>query len=52
MVIAQDQMNIPEDIRPFNTPKNPFARSQLWKSQEQLAIEKTMEDPNWKLPVA
>lgn len=38
MVIAQDQMNIPEDIRPFNTPRNPFARKELWKSQEQIAI--------------
>lgn len=50
MVIAQDQVNLPEDIRPFNTPKNPYARSELWKSQEQLALEKNMEDPNWKLP--
>lgn len=50
MVIARDQMNIPEDIRPFNTPRNPFARSELYKSQEQIALEKRMLDPNWKLP--
>lgn len=31
--IAQDQMNIPEDIRPFGTPRNPFCRSYLWKPQ-------------------
>lgn len=51
MVIAQDQMNIPEDIRPFNTPRNPHARSELWKSQEQLQIEKEMHQPEWKLPL-
>lgn len=50
LVIAADQFNIPEDIRPFNTPKNPNARKELWKSQEQLQIEKQMEDPEWKLP--
>ena len=33
MVITTDQMNIPEDIRPFATPKNPFANKQLWKPQ-------------------
>ena len=50
MVIATDQMNIPEDIRPFNTPRHPNARKQLWKSQEQLQLEKDMENPDWKLP--
>lgn len=48
--IATDQMNIQEDIRPFGTTKNPYARSELWKSQEQLALEKEMLDPAWKLP--
>jgi len=33
MVIAVDQMNIPEDIRPFDTGRNPHARAELWKSQ-------------------
>lgn len=50
MVIATDQMNIPEDIRPFNTPKNPHANKQLWKGQEKMQIEKEMENPDWKLP--
>ena len=50
MVIAVDQMNIPEDIRPFATKKNPFARKELWKSQEQLQLEKEMLDPEWTLP--
>ena len=50
MVIATDQMNIPEDIRPFNTPKNPHANKQLWKSQQKMQIEKEMENPDWKLP--
>ena len=38
MVIAQDQMNLPEDIRPFNTPRNPHARAELWKSQSQIQL--------------
>jgi hypothetical protein len=49
-VIATDQMNIQEDVRAFGTTKNPYARSELWKSQEQLALEKEMLDPAWKLP--
>lgn len=27
MVIAMDQMNIPEDIRPFDTGRNPHSRA-------------------------
>lgn len=50
MVIATDQMNIPEDIRPFDTPRNPHARKELWKSQDQLSLEKEMEKSDWKLP--
>ena len=50
MNIAEDQMPIPEDIRPFGTPRNPFARNYLWKSQEQIDREKTMEDPNFVIP--
>ena len=44
MVIAQDQMNLPEDIRPFNTPRNPHARAELWKSQSQIKLESSMHD--------
>lgn len=47
MTILEDQMNIPEDIRPYNTPRNPHARSELWKSQEQLQMEEDMKDPKW-----
>ena len=50
LAIAIDQMNIPEDIRPYNTPRNPHARKELWKSQEQIKLEKEMENPDWKLP--
>lgn len=50
MAIAHDQMNIPEDIRPFDTGRNPHCTEALWKSQEQLAEEKEMRDPQWKLP--
>ena len=38
MVITTDQMNIPEDIRPFATPKNPFANKQLWRSQQNMQL--------------
>lgn len=50
MVIAADHMNIPEDIRAFDTGRTPAARSELWKSQEQLLMEKEMRQPEWKLP--
>ena len=50
MAIANDQMNIPEDIRPFDTGRNPHATASLWKSQERLLEEKEMRDPEWKLP--
>jgi hypothetical protein len=43
-------MNLPEDIRRFPTARNPYCRSELWKSQEQLQLEKEMEDPEYKIP--
>ena len=50
LAIAQDQMNIPEDIRPFDTGRNPNCTSTMWKSQEQLEEEQAMRDPAWRLP--
>ena len=38
---------MPEDERPYPTPRNPFARKELWKSQEQLQEELEMLDENW-----
>lgn len=35
--VSNDQMNIPEDIRPFDTGRNPNCRGELWKSQEKLS---------------
>lgn len=32
-LMGVDQMNIPESIRPFATPRNPYSRRELWKSQ-------------------
>lgn len=29
-------MNLPEDIRAFPTERNPYSRTELWKSQEDL----------------
>lgn len=40
-------MNLPEDIRPYATPKNPFARKELWKSQDQLHEEIKMRKVDW-----
>ena len=37
MAIANDQMNIPEDIRPYDTGRNPHCTSSLWKSQDKIA---------------
>lgn len=48
--ISNDQMNIPEDIRPFDTGRNPHCTSSLWKPQDKLAEEIAMRDPEWKLP--
>ena len=45
--MLEDQMNIPEDIRPYNTPRNPHARKELWKSQDQLHEELQMRNPEW-----
>lgn len=45
--MLEDQFNIPEDIRPFDTGRNPYARKELWKSQDQLNEELQMRNPNW-----
>ena len=45
MVIAIDQMNLPETIRPFDTGRHPNARKELFKTQEQLALEEELLDP-------
>ncbi len=29
-------MSLPEDMRAFGTERNPYARKELWKSQEDL----------------
>ena len=50
MAVATDQMNIPEDIRPFDTGRNPHCTEGLWKSQERLGEEVAMRDPEWRLP--
>jgi hypothetical protein len=45
--MTEDQMYIPEDVRPFPSPKNPFASSHKWRPQEDLIEEEEMRDPNW-----
>ena len=46
-LMTEDQMYIPEDVRPFGTPKNPFASSEKWRPQEDLIEDEEMRDPNW-----
>jgi hypothetical protein len=31
---VEDQMNLPEDIRPFPSPKHPNCSAELWRSQD------------------
>lgn len=45
--MTDDQMYIPEDVRPFPSPKNPHASSSMWRPQEDLIEEDEMRDPNW-----
>ena len=45
--MQEDQMNIPEDIRPFDTGRNAHCRKELWKSQDQLEEEVQMRKPEW-----
>jgi len=40
-------MYIPEDVRPFPTPKNPHCSKEMWRPQEDLLEEDQMRDPNW-----
>ncbi len=40
-------MFIPEDVRPFPSPKNPNCNSYIWRPQEDLIEEDEMRDPNW-----
>ncbi len=46
-LMTDDQMYIPEDVRPFPSPKNPHAHSYRWRPQEDLIEEEEMRDPNW-----
>lgn len=43
----EDQFNIPEDIRPFPSPKHPNCNAELWRSQDAQQEQKEMEDENW-----
>lgn len=40
-------MTIPEDIREYPSPKNPYSSKELWKPQEKLEEEAEMYDENW-----
>ncbi len=40
-------MNIPESIRPYPVMRNPYARTELWKSQEDLQDLINLSDENW-----
>ena len=45
--MIEDQMNLPEESRPFPSPRHPNARKELWQSQERLQELEEMRDPNW-----
>jgi len=40
-------MSLPEDMRSFPTERNPYARAELWKSQEDLQKEQEMLNEDW-----
>ena len=45
--MIEDQMNLPEDMRAYDTPRNPHSRKELWKSQDKLHEELQMRNPEW-----
>jgi hypothetical protein len=49
MRFVSDGVAVPEDIRPFDTGRNPHALSGLWKSQAQLSTEQAMLQESWRL---
>jgi len=53
--MQEDQMNLPENKRAYPVAKNPYARKELWKSQDDLQelINMTKEDwyPESKLNI-
>ena len=40
-------MSLPEDMRPYPTPRNPHCRKQLWRSQDVLQQDELMRDEDW-----
>jgi hypothetical protein len=36
MVGIEDQFPLPEDMRPFPTPRHPNCRKELWRSQDDI----------------
>jgi len=45
--MTEDQMYIPEDARPFPSPKNPHCSKDMYRPQVDLQDEDEMRDPNW-----
>jgi len=45
--MQEDQINIPENIRPYPTPRNPHCRKELWKSQDDLQEMINMQSEGW-----
>jgi hypothetical protein len=46
-LMVEDQFNIPEDQRPYNIPKNPYCRKELWRSQDDLQQDIFMKEEDW-----
>ena len=45
--MTYDQQYIPEDERPFPSPKNPHCSKDFWKPQQDIREEEEMENPAW-----
>ena len=47
LLMTEDQIYIPEDVRPFPSEPNPHCKSELWRPQDDLKAEDEMRDPEW-----
>lgn len=47
MVGIEDQFPLPEDMRPYPSPRNPNCRKELWRSQDDIQEQMDMEAENW-----
>jgi len=47
--VVTDQIEeLPDSMRPFNTPRHPNCRRELWRDQEEMKRMEEMAQPDWK----